>query len=199
MKERKFVGSITICTSMKKRISKLNKFLQTVAAGVVLLGMVYGLMEWSGYYNERTDALIRAHNTWALGKVVDVRNRKGDYANVEYTVKGKLYSGSTSIPDYRMQEGEHYRVWHLPDDPTQYYVDLNELIFLEADSALSTYGNVDKMEDLTFRFEYWVNGYRYIRWQRQVETTKKEVGASCLVRYAKRNPQFAFLDINTCR
>jgi hypothetical protein len=184
---------------MKKRISKLNKFLQTVAAGVVLLGMVYGLMKWSSYYIERTDALIRAHNTWELGKVVDVRSMKGNYANVEYTVKGKLYSGSTGIPDYRMQEGEHYKVWYLPDDPTQYYVDQSELIFLETDSALSTYGNVDKEDGFTFRFEYWVNGYRFVRWQMQVESSKKEIGETCLVRYAKRNPQFAFLDINTCR
>jgi hypothetical protein len=183
----------------KKGPSKLSKVLQTIAAGLIALGFFYGLMMWSSYYVERTDAFIRAHNKWTLGKVVEVRDMKGSYANLEYTVNDQLYIARTGIPDDNMQEGEHYRVWHLPDDPTQFYVDLNELVFLETDSALSTRGNIDRANGFNFRFEYWVNGYRYIRWQRQVETMKKDIGPSCLVRYAKRNPQFAFLDISACR
>lgn len=179
--------------SKPKTSSSLSKFSAIIFACIPCLIFFFLIFKGFGFISNIYDKKIESSKGYTEGTIFKTGSMKGSYAVAEYFVNGKRYEKQESSPAEDIQQGQRFKIKYSLNNPSIAKIIYEAPIFNLTDNTKRITGKIIQLDEYTIRFNYFINGIEFKKFQRRPANTTFLLGQSFTIEYLINKPLIAIL------
>ena len=182
--------------TQSKKSSTSSKLFAIIIACIICFVFFFFISKGFKFISDLDDKKIESNKGFTEGVIFKAGSMKGSYAIAEYFVNGKRYEKQESSPAEDIRRGQRFKIKYYLNDPSIARIIYESPVFNSTDSTKIITGKIIQLDEYTIRFNYFIDGVEYKKFQRRPANSTFLLGQSFTVKYLIKNPFIAILFTN---